>query len=737
MNQNLARLGLFGIVLLPLGLSGCGIGTAAAVLGLDSDDPTPEPEQIQMLTEDSMPRLSREILPEPASEFRLATTDSRYRYVYQFVQQDPAEFKGEQLEFRFSKDADAVSATDLANIQIHVQRPGTVVPRAWESVPVRAATLELQNPRKLVVELERRLRFDGLYSAKLSNIRDVSGATTIPTTTSYFLTREGVWSEPEILTFGDRSFGTGVTITKNLDMYTTVEAKFDLTLGTTQTASFSRARFGEPWLVPEVVWQSPFEAFDDQYQMNSGGLFFTSATRNSSGAITSRPLACFQWQEGKVSEAPDQNIRLRAPITIQEANSAGFDFGPVVVGQPFPNDNEGVVDQGDSVLSPELLAPHLSFRGRFAGEGARIVTGWWGLTNASGMTYGRQRVFVNDIRVTAPSTTNWAAHDWGAAERLATETNHASWPYIVEMEDTSVLAVWWEASNVTDLLARDLGAGGRYRMALYPPFDPNNPGAAQTWFTPVTFAIGAGLRPITDVHAISATQAVIFTSGQSGPEAQVLDISTPIPQLSAPTGPMGNYDLVLRYESRPLAQDFGPWRGLIYASTPRATRVGTLGGPGARDFVVRWFHSIPNMNDRIELAEYNAATESWGTPVDFSAINSQGSPNIGEPSLSIDELGWATLVWPERVSTTETFVRARRANLFIDRLRGLENNPSPGPPLQTRSDELLTMSLSGTFAMFPGLASTHPTGATAATWNFGIGLVHGENLLGTAIVRFQ
>jgi len=718
MNHHINRLGLFGLGLFAFGLSGCGIGTAAAVLGLDSDGSSPE--QIQVLTEDSTPRLSREILPEPATQFRLAIGDDRYRY----VQQEPTK----ELAFLFSKDADPNTASDERNIQIHVQRPGPPgSDREWESVPVREATL---NARRLVVELESLTRFDGLYRAQLSNIRDANGATTIPTTTSYFLTRVGVWSLPEIVTFGEGSFGTGVTITDNLDMYTTVEAEFATTGGIVQTASFARARFGEPWLVPDAVWQSPSETIADEYQMNLGGLFVTNETRDAFGNITSRPLACFQWQEGLVSSAPNRTIRLRAPITVQEANSAGFDFGPVVVGQP--NGDEGVVDKGDSVLSQELLQPHLSFRGRFAAEGPRIVTGWWGLTGANGNTYDRQRVFVNDIRVTAPSATNWAANDWGAAERLATETDHASWPYVVEMADTSVVAVWWEAANVDDLLNRNLGAGGRYRMAVYPPLDPNNPGTAQAWLPPVTFASGAGLRPITDVQPVSATEAVIFTSGQSGPVAQILDISTPTPQLSAPRGPQGTFNLILRYEARPLTQDFGPWRGLIYTSTPRATRVGTLSGLGAREFVIRWYHTGAS-GDEIALAEYDAATNTWGPVVDFSSINSQGTPNIGDPSLSIDELGWATLLLPERVSSTETFVRARRANLIVDGLVALRNNASA----PTRSEQLLTMSLPGTFAMFPGLASTHPTGATAATWNFGIGPVNGENLLGTAIVRFQ
>lgn len=713
------RLGLLTFTAIAALSSGCGIGTVAAVAGL-SDDNSSDPEQIEVLNEDSTPRLSREVLPEPALQGRLSMPDPRVRYL-----SEPTE----ELEVLFSKDVQAASTRSPGNVVVEVRRPtGPGIDPTW--VPVAFNDPYVQGTRRMFIPLRATTQIDGLYRVKLTGIVDAEDATLLPPTTMYFVTAAGAWAPPEIVTFGAGVFGSGLRLTESLDAYSVAEAQFGQAgqPGQIWTSSILYGPFGGAWEAPRLVWQSPFSANSQEYETNTGGL-------STTGTIGYYPM-----QEGNISFASTVPVKLRVPTAIIDPANTNFsppvDFGPPVEG--VVGGEEGVIDIGDPVTSPLLLADHrLSYSPLLAGADApmasatsRLVASWWSLTSGSGGQFPQQGVYANDlaIDVSATGTRDWSARDWGTATHLSVGADHASWPYMAVLPDGSTVAVWWIASSDTDLLSASLGGGGAYQYAVYPPIGA----ASQAWGAAQQVATTGTLYPITEVRALSDNRLVLFTQGGGvAPEARILDPATGA--LSAPTSPNGTYVQALAYRANlaaplptcpnvPPNNNYGNWRSLRYASTPKASTI------SADEFIVRWIDD-PCGAPELVLAIYSYDPATGGAQWrDLTTIQSIGNSSAVDTSLAVDPLGWVTLLTKEdNPAMTESSVIARRTNILANTLSSLA----------TATPEVLSLQIPGTFARTQVLSNSHSTGAIAAIWYFGIGPISGENLRGTVVARFQ
>jgi len=670
--------------------------------------------------------MSSTLLPEPALEGRIESMDPQFRFVA-----DPTS----TISLAFSKNLERASAEQPSNIALSVLVPNV----GWEPVEVTAANVV--GSRRLVLTLASRTRFDGLHRVRASNIRDSTDLTTLPTTTSYFVTRVGVWGPPEVLAFGEGALSGGVTVNDNLGLTQVIEAQFFDVFGSNTfynwTASVSTARFGEAWLAPRSVWHSPSSTDPNENQMSTGGINTTS------------DLAFFNFQDGHLnvtqSTIGTRVVRVRTPIAVIDTLS-DFEFGEVR-GAEVPD--AGVMDlHGPNALS--LENPHLSFRARVAGEGNRLAGAWWALTDVGvntvdpvdpnrplDLTYTRQGVYANAIEVNG-APMRWDSYDWGPATLLSTGSDHASWPFVAELDDTRVVVIWWTADTRTDLLSPTLGASGAYRMSVHPAVGT----AGADWGAEQIIATG-DLLPITQVVDLSGGRVLVFTRGASGPVAQILDVaagtlgapSMPLAPASFPAG----FDIPIVYNpSQPFNASVNLWRARMNRTAPFGTRLST------DMFIVRWDSRAATMGDPNDqlLARLDASgtTLTWGEGpasepvVDFTSFNTEPS-SLGSFTIQADSLGWVTLMWPDRINDMESLVRTRRANLLVETLESLRD--SPMGPMPGSRDSVLNGSLPGTFARFPSLTNTHISGVVAGTWEFGIGFISGQFVRGALISRFE
>lgn len=666
----------------------CGGGIAAVVASNSSDSSSPAP--IRLIRSDCRPPLDSSATDPFADPF-----------------ENPSDIDpGTTIELAFSLDLDADSA-DETNFAVDVLHPsGAFVPVEFSVVPIQPPT------RRLTLALKASTLLNGLYRVRASGVAQAGGASELATTTSFFLVREGEWSEfGEMVAFGTDGVLGGVAIlpTPRGDAFASIETRLQVSNTLNWTESLSRSGPEGAFETPRLLYVGPNDSpTAKNFELNTGEIVATDRA------------ACFQWREVPPGLAALQNgrsSRLYAAIGTVDLAVGEIDFGPTVYNTSSAN-TALRIDHSEIAGHP-LLAMHVSMRSPMSGVGNLLVTAWWSFTGAGTTFFNRTRVYGSSNLVLAPQS------PWSEPTQISDDTVvHNSWPYLVQFSDAGALALWWSSATDAGLSS---GVADQYwvaRSAASGVWQPGQP------LPPLDG--GTALPNITDVQRIDDDRALVCfneTGGSVGPTARTLR-RDPL-EWGPPTSPGGVQLITVPYASLRVTSPnaclgYGTWcdfRRGIYSMTPRAARI------DEHRFLVNWKVDDSFGSDHhFSILDIDSMT--WQTPVNFAVV---AGATVRDFSVSVDQLGWATATWhqlDEFVTTTGfSFAMAARANIV-----------APGGLQRLSNAQSERISPADMGAAFPFRTNLHPSGALGVSWDLGVPNTtppHNHSLLGTMFSRFR
>lgn len=686
-------------------LSGCGVGTVGTVAGVNSND-DPEP-QVRVNLAGSSPSLSP---LDPGDPLMLGLDEARGV--------DPME----TIVVRFTEDINVESVTE-ADFDLQFFPSDSIdffnSDASARVVPIQSIT---RQAREVRLNVAGSINLSSRYRLIVRNIDSSSGETTIPTTQSFFVTRDGRWAEPELVTQG--SFAGGITLTRGLAQYTTTEIS-NPGGSSYKVQAFARGRFGDPWQTPEAFF------FRDTGNAGQTGVQFQTG-----GFLLSDEIGTLQINEGDPNEADalDHFMTIRAPIATFEPGT-DLTFGDRRFASDFTS-TDGRIDISSTADTAELDGPHFSVRGPMALDGRDVATTFWALSNpvadatatGSEMKFDDQRVYASNI----VATEQW--QDWDSTIEISAPSEaHNSVPFMAEFDDGNHVVIWYAADTTASLFD---GTADRYWVSRY------QPGTGWSVGADITPSGESGLAVITDVKARipgaildAERDVVVFGRDSSGaPSARIWNPVTgwqaPV---MAPTTDVVRRPVLADYNNR-IGSDnnlpYGTLRGRVYGGTPLATSI------GRSKFVVRWVSQADGADPALMVAMFDA-TESdpalaWTDIQDlspFAALNLGNAAN-SKIDFTVDPNGWATIIWTELDAAEDQFViKAQRTNLITSGLGGFATSPTPPQVISPGNFD----------ARFPFMAESHPTGVTTVVWVFSVRepMTGATVLLGSAQARLE